>query len=167
MASIRPTETATVSGVDISVFAHATEDEGRVERAVFNIIPGVGANPKIRRLRGHYKDPIVLIMMEIKKKKAAQEVFHSIIKSLLFQDRQRLIDEIEDRVDDAGNLYLRFDKQNAFRGRVVLHEADPIHVKIKFRTPHGIDPVTALRASVVASIQEAENVSEIQNRKAD
>jgi len=167
MASIRPTETATASGVDISVFAHATEDEGRVERAVFNIIPGVGAPPKIRRLRGHYKDPIVLIMMEIKKKKAAQEVFHGLMKSLSFQDRQRLLDEIEDRVDDAGNLYLRFDKQNAFRGRAVLREADPIHVKIKFRTPHGIDPVTALRASVVASIQEAENVSEIQNRKAD
>jgi len=167
MTSTRPVETVVALGVDISVFAHATEDEGRVEEAVFNIIPGVVANPKIQRLRGHFKDPIVMIMTRIKKRKAAHEVFHSLIKSLSFQDRQRVLDEIEDRVDDARNLYLRFDKQDAFRGRAVLHEVDPIHVKIKFRTPHGMDPVAAIRASIAAAINEAENASEIQSRRVD
>ena len=167
MASTRLAETAVASSVDISVFAHATEDEGRVEQAIFNIIPGVGANPKIQRLRGHYKDPIVMIMTRITKRKAAQEVLHSLIKSLSSQDRQRVLDEIEDRVDDAGNLYLRFDKQNAFRGVAMLHEVDPIHVKIKFRTPHGIDHVTAIRASIAAVINEVENASEIQSRRVD
>ncbi len=167
MASMRSTEVVVALGVDVSAFAHATEDEERVKRAVFNIIPGVGANPKVQRLRGHYKDPIVLIMASIKRKKAAQEAFHSIIKALSFQDRQRLLYEIEDRVDDSGNLYLRFDKQNAFRGRAVLHEADPIHMKIKFRTPHGIDPVTAIHASITTVINVAENSSEIKNQRVE
>lgn len=168
MAATRPAETVMVRGVEISVFAHATEDEEKVERAVLNIIHmEAGANPKIQRMKGHYNDPITLITTKIKKRKAAQEVFHGLIRSLSPVDRHMLLDEVEDRVDNAGNLYLRLDKQNALCGKVILHEADPIHVKIKFRIPHRVDPVTAVHAYVASIIDEAENESGIPNRKAD
>ena len=156
------------SGVEISVFVHATEEEEKVERAVLNIIPtGVGANPKIQRLRGHYNDPIILMTTRIRKRKAAREVFRGLIHSLSSLDRRRLFDEIEDRVDEAGNLYLRLDKQNAYRGRAVLHESDPIHVKFKFRIPHGVDPIRAVLASISAINNEAEHESAKENRKAE
>lgn len=149
-----------ISGVETSVFIHATEDEGKVERAVVNIIPVEDRGPKVQRLRGHFKDPIILMMTKIRKRKAAREAFRSLIRALSPLDRRRLIDEAEDRVDKAGTLYMRFDKQRAFRGKAVLHETDPIRVKIRFRLSHGADPVRAVRASIVAVIDEIEDGSE-------
>lgn len=168
MAAPRQADTVIALGVEISVFAHATEEEEKVEQAVLNIIPmGVGANPKIQRLRGHYNDPIVLMTTRIRKRKAAREVFRSLIHSLSSLDRRRLTDEVEDRVDEAGNLYVRLDKQSAYHGRVVLHESDPIHVKIKFHIPHGVNPFRAVQASIAAIIDEIEQSSDKQYLKVD
>jgi len=165
MVAKRLETAAVISGLEVSVFTHATEDERKVERAVLNIISiGVGGtSSKVQRLRGHFNDPIVLTTMRIRKRKAAREAFRSLIRSLSPLDRRRLLDEAEDRVDNAGNLYLRLDKQSAYLGRAVLHDADPIHMKTRFRPPHSVDPVRAVRESLAAIIDEAEQESGRQN----
>lgn len=140
----------TVTGVEISVFAHATEDEGKVERSLRNMIPEGVAEFKIERqaLTGHYRDPITLITARIRRKKAAKEVLHATMNALSTLDRHRLLEEIEERSDKGGGLYLRLDKQAALIGKGILNEIDPVRVKFKFRIPHGTEPAAFIRSSI-------------------
>ncbi len=148
----------TVTGVEISVFAHATEDEEKVEKSIRNMIPAGVTEFKIERqaLTGHYRDPITLITARIRRKKAAKEVLRAMMKALSALDRHRLLEEIEERSDRGGGLYLRLDKQAAFRGVKVLNEIDPLRVKFKFWIPHGVDPAAFIRSSI-AGIVEADD----------
>lgn len=159
MVATRPKRAPAIKGVEISVFAHATEDEERVRQAVMNLIPeGVDAvGAEVQRLRGHHNDPILLMTMRIKRRRAAGELFRNLIRGLSTPDRLRLLDEVEDRVDEAGSLYLRLDKQEAYRGRAALHDVDPIRMKFRFRVPHKADPVTFVRSHVSNIIDEIEN----------
>ena len=45
--------------------------------------------------------------------------------------------EIEERIDESGNLYVRIDKQKAYNKKVVLNKADSIRFKFQIRIPHG------------------------------
>jgi len=146
-----------IVSAEVSVFSHATEDEGKVEEAVLNVIQGEDrGRPKVQRLTGYHNDPITMMTWRVRKRKAAAEIFLGLMRSLAARDRWRLIEEAEDRVDEAGNLYLRLDKQRAYRGRAVLHEADPIRVKFRFRIPHGAEPVGAVRDALASVVDEIE-----------
>jgi RNA binding exosome subunit len=140
-------------GVEISVFANATEEEAKVERAVLNLFPYEAADIKKRyeNLTGYYNDPIKILKFSISKRRSASDLFVAIIRSLPSLDRERLLDEIEDRVDKAGNLYIRLDKQSAFAGKVALREVDSIRIKFMIRVPHGVESAeTAL--SIITDI---------------
>lgn len=120
--------------VEVSVFSYATEDEKKVERALFNLVPEEAIRPSLRveRLSGHYRDPLLMIRGKMTDGGLAGEILRTLVEALPPMDRERLILEVEDRVDEANNLYLRFDKQKAYHGRVLLSEADPIRLKFKF-----------------------------------
>ena len=46
--------------------------------------------------------------------------------------RKRILNRLEDKIDENGNLYLRFDKQRAYLGDLkVVDHGDSIHLKIK------------------------------------
>ena len=159
MTDVRSARVVVISKVEISVFAHATEDEEKVERAVLNMIPKEFARPrpKVQRLKGHHNDPLVRMTMRITKRSAAVEMFRSLMRSLSPPDRRRLLDEAVERVDKSGNLYLRLDKQRAYRGGAVLHETDSIRMKFGFRAPHGVDPVSYVRTCVAEVGDEVEH----------
>ncbi len=63
-------------------------------------------------------------------------------------DLSTLLDEITERVDTSGNLYIRFDKQKAFRGVEYINKFDPIRIKFKFRIPHKMDPSEHIRSTI-------------------
>jgi hypothetical protein len=150
----------TILGVEASVFAHATEDEAKVERALKNALTvEADSGIEIRKLSGHYNDPLSLIAIRVTDRKAAHEVFVNVVRALSTMDRERLLSEIEDRVDDSGNLYLRLDKQSAFVDRMVLQEIDPIRLKFKFRVPHGADPKLNIRSYIASVLDEIEGVA--------
>jgi len=151
--------TATLS-VEASVFAYATEDEAKVEHALKNTLKAEAESDiEMQRLSGHYNDPLSLMTLRITNRKAAHEVFVNVIRGLSTMDRERLLDEIEDRVDDSGNLYLRLDKQSAFTGRMVLQEIDPVRLKFRFRVPHGSDPKLNIRSYIASVLDEIERVA--------
>lgn len=157
-----------IASVEISAFAYATEDEEKVERAIRNIIPE-GAIFKIerKRMRGHYNDPITLITVKITKKKRATEMLQAVIKSLSTLDRYRLMEEIEERVDDAGSLFLRLDKQRAYGGVEVINEVDSVRVKFRFNIPHGVDRVGFISSSIESIYNEAHEHQPVGKRMQD
>ena len=157
-----------ITDVEMSVFVNATEDEEKVERALRNIIPPEITGVKVERqtLKGHYKDPITLITARVRKKRTAKEVFRSTMKGLSSLDQNRLMEEVEDRSDEAGSLYLRLNKQGALRGVRTLVDVDPIRMRFRFRIPHKADPVVVIRASIASIINEGlDTLTPIKSRR--
>lgn len=121
--------------IDVSLFAHATEDESKVIHAVQNLLPTKYLDSitfKQQNLHGHHKNPIVLFETRIKDKEIIQAFVENLSSNLSIVDKQNLLDEISRHVE-KGSLYLRLDKQAAFQGNFKLCTADPIRVRIRFR----------------------------------
>lgn len=126
---------STIAFIDVSLFAHATEDEDKVLKAVQNLFPSECWNSVTftrKNLWGHHKNPIVLFETRMKDKEVIQAFVEGLSSNLSVMDKQELLDEIG-RYVEKGNLFLRLDKQVAFRGSLKLCTADPIRVRIRFR----------------------------------
>jgi RNA binding exosome subunit len=137
-------EERVVKAAEVSVFAHATEDEEKVKRAVKNLAPFENTF-QAAKLSGHYDDPITLLTLKISNKKEATDFFEAIYAKLSSLDRKTILDNLFNHIDDHGSFYLRLDKQKAYNGRVVLQENDSIRIKFKFQFPFKADPVTIIR----------------------
>jgi len=121
--------------VDIRVFAHATEDLERVMFAVRNTLPeelGESAVFKKTGLTGHHGNPITLIEVELADRQTLMGVLGKIGSGLTVLDKETLSRELRLHLE-KGNLYLRFDKQQAFLGELRFSSNDPIHFKVHFR----------------------------------
>ncbi|MFQ6012434.1 MAG: RNA-binding domain-containing protein [Thermoplasmata archaeon] len=107
--------------LDFRVHTHATEEEDRVRRALA-FVSGV-EEPSVQRAEGHHGNPISIL--------TARLVRAADIRA--FWDRVKaegqlapILSELERRVDGRGHLFLRFDKQEAYRGRLKLVRHDDI-----------------------------------------
>ena len=138
---------SSVAFVDISLFAHATEDEDKVMRAVQNLFPLKYLDSitfRRQNLHGHHKNPIVLFETRIKDKEIIQTFVENLSSNLSVVDKENLLEEIS-RYVEKGNLYLRLDKQAAFQGNFKLCTTDPIRVRIRFRKSKLEDVVQVCR----------------------
>jgi RNA binding exosome subunit len=145
-----------VREVEVSAFSHATEDEDKVENAMKNLLPEENRDLWLTRktLKGYHGDPITIVTGKIRTNKGATGVLRRVVQELSSLDRQRLLDELEERLDEGGNLYIRLDKQNAYLEKVRLLETDPVKMKFRLRIPHGKDRAEYVREIVNAIIRE-------------
>jgi RNA binding exosome subunit len=108
---------------------YGTENEDKVREAITNLIPS--AQPEKEVTEGYYKNPLTVLHQKINKKSELKN-FILKINQITSSDRKQLLRELEDRMDEKGNLFLRFDKQRAYLGdlKLVKH-GDAIHIRIK------------------------------------
>ncbi len=128
--------------IDIRVFAHATEDLEKVQTAVRNILPVEMAESLIfqkSNLTGHHGNPIILFTTKLTDKKALSSALEKIGSGISALDKEALDRDIKLHLEKR-NLYLRFDKQYAYLGKLRFWQNDPIHLKIHFKnkTPEEI-----------------------------
>jgi len=137
-----------VSTVELSVFAHATEDPAKVRQAALNLFPADAEPPpiEVEELTGYFGDPITALKLVVKHRKPATDLVANVFRGLSSLDRAALLDGLPGRIDENKNLYLRLDKQKAYQGRMALSSQDAIRLKAKLHVPHGADPAEALRA---------------------
>jgi len=124
-----------IARVEISFFAHATEDEQKVLAAASNLLPAAQVNNVAFRksnLRGHHGNPITLFETSIKEKEVVSAVVENLSLNLSPLDKETILSEIELHVE-KGSLYLRFDKQAAFERQFKLGVSDPIRVRLRFK----------------------------------
>lgn len=124
-----------ISYIDIRVFVHATEDIDKVVKAVHNILPpGLAEKIVFKKtsLKGHYKNPIVLLEKRMKERDAVKAVFEKLASGLNNMDRELLNNEITQHLDKR-NLFIRLDKQSAYLNKLKLCSTDPIHFRIRFK----------------------------------
>ena len=126
-----------IAYVDVRVFAHATEDLEKVQKAVRNVLPSESADSvtfKKTALTGHHGNSITLFETRIKNKKVARALLEKLASGLSMVDKEALNSEIAQHLE-SGNLYIRLDKQSAYLGELRLSSTDPIHLRMHFRKP--------------------------------
>ncbi len=132
---------------NLSAIAHATEDIGKVEQALRRL----GDSAYITRvditrryMKGHHGNLITTVSAKLPSKEISRKTLNSLFSCLSESDRRYLSDDLTNCVDEEGNLYLRFDKQEAYLGRLSLHQSDPIRMKLKFPSRYKPEMIAAI-----------------------
>ena len=124
-----------ISYVDVRFSVHATEDPDKVIKAVQQVLPADYIEEilfKKKSLRGDYRNPITLFETRMEEKDVIEAFLKRLFSNLREHERESLLGEIDLHVE-KGSLYIRLDKQAAFRGEIKLCKADPIRVRVRFR----------------------------------
>lgn len=121
--------------VDLRAFCYATEDEKRVEGALRTFLLTRGDEdsrdpvPLERELsEGFHGDRILVLSARLER---ADEIRHALSMLAKARDFDRLLDEVESRVDENCAFYVQLNKQAAFRGDVRLGEGLTFRAKVE------------------------------------
>ena len=108
-------------------FAYATEDVEKVRRAM-EFVAGPGGI-ELTREKGYHGNEIVIMEKRIKRKAEIRDFWKRVKDAGLLESILPLLDEF---MDESGNLYLRFDKQEAYLGNLRLaFKGDVVAVRAK------------------------------------
>jgi RNA binding exosome subunit len=129
--------------VDLRTFCYATEDEKRVEQALRTFLPEEYDVERATNT-GFHGDRIVVLSARVDN---ADDVRHVLSRLTDLPEIDAVLDQLDDRVDDNNSLFLRLDKQAAFRGEVRLGEGLTLRAKV--------EAYPAKREKAVANAREA------------
>ncbi len=124
--------------VRLTTFIQATEDEDKVLDAIATFIPeeidGDDIIFDIDETKGFFGNPIKVINVEIKRSRAVRTFLEHFKELLSEEDRGYLLEHLDEKVDEEGTFYIRFNKQKAYLGDVEIDEgADVVQVRIKVK----------------------------------
>ena len=114
--------------VKIDLILHATEDFQKIAEPLNNLFGIEGDEIKKHEVPGHFGNSILMLHMDLKKKRADQ--FIKKLVSLIPTDMiTGLLANIEERIFES-SLYVRFSKQDFVRKILTFEESDPIRITI-------------------------------------
>tara|TARA_B100001750_G_scaffold155811_1_gene125094 strand:- start:101 stop:538 length:438 start_codon:yes stop_codon:yes gene_type:complete len=114
--------------VKIDLILHATEDFQKIAEPLNNLFGIEGDEIKKHEVPGHFGNSILMLHMDLKKKRADQ--FIKKLVSLIPTDMiTGLLANIEERIFES-SLYMRFSKQDFVRKILTFEESDPIRITI-------------------------------------
>ena len=134
-----------IHNISYRTFVYGTEDEDKVITAIgylfSNPLPEKAIN------EDHFGNTIIVLSDTITKKRTNKDIISFLNENLSDEDKIVIGEELSRRMDEKGNLFLRFDKQCAYNENLKLtYSGDAIHVKIKIASY----PVSKENAIVVA-----------------
>src|ERR687898_767258 len=118
------------SAAEVDLVLHATEDEGRVLKAIEDVLLVPSKRFSASPSEGHYKNKI-LLQKAILSSHEAGSLAKRVISLLNSADRDHLSRLLHEYSDERGNLYIRLDKQRICQGKASLSEADAIRMRFK------------------------------------
>jgi len=113
--------------VDLRTFCYETEQVTRVERALRTFLPEEFEVTRTQS-EGHHGDRIVVLSARVEN---ADGVRYVLSRLAGLPEFERLLDELDDRVTDNTELFLRVDKQAAFGGRVRRGDGITLRAKVE------------------------------------
>ena len=127
--------------IHLRTIAQATEDPEKVRSALKLLLPPPGQLTKKDSITvhetvttGYHGNQIILMEAELKKNKDCQYVVDLIRGHLGPAGISQLAAELPQRVDDDCTLYIRFNKQEAYLGKLMTTtKSDSILVRIKIK----------------------------------
>jgi RNA binding exosome subunit len=110
-------------------FCHATEDLERVRSALENAVGKSEIN--ISKTEGHHGNPIVILEAAVEGMDGIDRFFSKLSRI----DVGELLSSLSSRIDDSCNLFVRIDKQAAFKDEIRLgRDDDVISVRVRVRS---------------------------------
>lgn len=91
-------------------------------REAFAFVSGVD-DPQVEEAQGHHGNAISILRASLRRA-ADVRAFWQRVRTAGLMDR--LVAELESRLDSRGQLFLRFDKQEAYQGRLKLARHDDV-----------------------------------------
>lgn len=115
-----------IHNIRFRAFVYEGENIDEINQAILNILPE--AEIEAEEAEGLLEDKIIILSGIISKKRYIKAFFKKFLE--LYADK--LNSELEHKIDDKGNLFLRFSKKDAFNEKwTILNSGDSIHLKIK------------------------------------
>ncbi|AIY89085.1 RNA-binding domain-containing protein [Geoglobus acetivorans] len=122
-----------IDNIVLSAIVYSTEDPDKVSQALSNLIP-FEFEILVSRATGHFGNPLEFLEVELKRKREIKEFWNNLVDRLGDQ-REVLVEFIEDVVDEEGVFHIRLNKQSVYLGNVELDfGGDSILVRAKLVT---------------------------------
>lgn len=110
-------------------FVYEDEDLDELKQAILNIFPD--AEIEIEEAEGLTENRILILTGVISKKRQTKEFFNKLLE-LDSKVLDKLINDLDKKVDENGNLFLRLSKEDAIDEKInIVDSGDSIHLKIK------------------------------------
>jgi RNA binding exosome subunit len=113
--------------VDLRAFCYATEDDRQVEDALRTFLPEE-FDVERTESEGYHGDRILVLSTRVEN---AGDVRHVLSRLARLDEIDRVLEELDERVDENCSLFLRLDKQAAARGEVRLGEGITLRGKVE------------------------------------
>ena len=114
--------------IKIDLILHATEDFQKIAEPLSDMFGIEDDEIAKREIPGHFGNPIMMLHMELKKKRA-DEFIKKLVSIIPRDIIVALLANIEERIFES-SLYIRFSKQNFVKKILALEESDPIRIAI-------------------------------------
>ena len=116
-----------IHNIKFRVFVYENEDVDELSQAILNILPE--AEIEAEEAEGLTEDKIIILTGIVSKKRYTKAFFKLLKESV---DLDKLNDDLERKIDEKGNWFLRFDKDDAIDEKLtIIDSGDSIHLKIK------------------------------------
>jgi RNA binding exosome subunit len=115
--------------VDLRAFCYVTEAESLVEDALRRLLPEAVDLDRVES-EGHYGDPILVLSVRVEETPAIETVLDS-LNDLPAAERDRLSDELDERVNEDCSLFVSLDKQAACGGELRLGDGIAMRAKVE------------------------------------
>lgn len=116
-----------IHNIKFRAFVYENEDVDEISQAILNILPE--AEIEAEEAEGILEDKIIILSGTVSKKRYTKTFFNTLLN---WTDLEKLNDDLERKMDEKGNWFLRFDKEDALDEKwTILDSGDSIHLKIK------------------------------------
>ncbi len=119
-----------IHNIRYRVFIYENEDRDEILEALLNILPT--AEPEVEEAEGLLEEKMLILTGTISKKRETKEFLNNLIDAIGKDQLIKLYDDLDRKMDEKGNLFLRLSKEKALDEEwEILDGGDSIHLKIK------------------------------------
>ena len=119
-----------IHNISYRTFVYSTEDEENVTKSISYLFSD--PSPVKTLTEDHFGNKISILSEKISKKRFTRDITNFLNDNLSTADKNTINEELSRRMDDKGNLFLRFDKQEAYDENLKLtYSGNAIHMRIK------------------------------------
>ena len=116
-----------IHNIKFRAFVYEDESVEEISQAILNILPE--AEIEAEEAEGLLEDKIIILSGVVSKKRYTKTFFNTLLDST---DLEKLNSDLERKMDEKGNWFLRFDKSDALDEKwTILDSGDSVHMKIK------------------------------------